>query len=122
MIYKWLNWSPRYGIGHDLFHILGIGTILLFVHFSAGERLGDIVDAGQQVLAAVYIGVILLSTVAEITFAALFFKTREAGDDLTYFASDDPRWRFINRLTAAVVGVVYSHLVIQAVLAVVWHL
>lgn len=122
MIYKWLNWSPRYGIGHDLFHILGISTILILMPSGSGAFLGDGVDAAQRLLTAVYIGVILFSTVAEITFAALFFKTREKGDDLTYFASDDPRWRFINRLTATVVTIVYSHLFIQALLAVVWHL
>src|SRR4051812_35370059 len=26
MIYRWLNWTPYYGISHDLFHITGVLT------------------------------------------------------------------------------------------------
>src|ERR1700722_2017584 len=33
MIYRWFNWSPRYGIRHDLSHILALalGTLLVFI-------------------------------------------------------------------------------------------
>ncbi len=114
MIYKWLNWTPKYGMGHDLFHILGCFYFLQ----SAQLELMNIDLSLANKLALIFCLIILASTVAEIWFAYLFFTTRsnQEKDDNIYFASDDPKWKFINRATASVVYPAYLHLFIQSLI------
>lgn len=113
MIYKWLNWTPRYGISHDLFHIAGC-TLFLYL---AWPQLSwsELTPIGFASIS--YTFIILISTVAEIWFAYLFFTTRTAAetDDNIYFASEDPKWKFINRATASVVTLVYLYLFAQSI-------
>lgn len=108
MIYKWFNWTPRYGIAHDLFHVLGCGALLAWA-----LRGGD---PQSHLVAWVFAGVTIFSTLAEALFAFLFLRARSQQEEKEniYFASDDPKWIFINRVTASVVIPVYIHLVWQS--------
>lgn len=112
MIYKWLNWSPRYGISHDVFHILGLSALLYF--FRAEIPLVAFGTHGFIVLAYIYM--LFLTTTAEITFAMLFLKLRTLQEKMenVYFASDDPKWIFVNRYTLAIVILAFIHLFFQS--------
>ncbi len=112
MIYKWLNWSPRYGISHDLFHLLIGGTLFYRALISLDWSSSTPNARAAFILAAV----ILIATCAEIYFAYLFFETRtdQERDENVYFASDDPKWIYINRVTLSVVIPVYTHLIWQS--------
>lgn len=109
MIYKWFNWSPRYGISHDFFHLAGILTLLWKYGLPGQVSL-------PSFLAAVFIAVTIFATMAELLFAYLFlqFRSKEEADDNIYFASDDPKWIFINRVTLSVVCAVMGHLIWQS--------
>lgn len=113
MIYKWFNWSPRYGIGHDIFHLVGL-VILYFMNRNGMQNLTPINN-----IVVAFICITVFATVAEISFAYLFLKARSEIEekDNIYFASDDPKWIFINRLTLAVVCAVMSHLICQSLYA-----
>lgn len=111
MIYKWLNWSPRYGISHDFFHIFAIlAGILIKRDTFFNANFGSI-----DFLAMIYILFLFFSTSAEILFAFLFLKFRTAIEEQgnIYFASDEEKWQKINRITLLVVIVAYMHLVFQ---------
>lgn len=113
MIYKWLNWTPKYGISHDIFHIVG-GLVCIFLN---KEDFTHWPTDAISVAALVYVFVILFATVAEILFAAMFFifRSRQEADENIYFASDDPKWIIINRVTTVIVVSVMSHLVWQSI-------
>lgn len=113
MIYKWFNWTPKYGIAHDTFHLLGITAF----YFMNKSEFGALNSMSNMALAFIFIT--FIATVAEISFAYLFFTVRseEEEKDNIYFASDDPKWLFINRLTLLVVCGVMAHLICQAVYA-----
>lgn len=66
--------------------------------------------------ALVYAFVVLFVTSAEILFAAMFFvfRSQQEESDHVYFASDDPKWIIINRVTLTVVIAVMSHLLWQS--------
>jgi hypothetical protein len=89
MIYKWYNWSPRYGIAHNTFHFLGVFILSLFYYDKVASNFSF----------ATFIILVLVSFLFETLFAILFFKVRGEEKHKVYFASDDPKWRFINRLT-----------------------
>lgn len=111
MIYKYFNWTPIYGITHDVLHILML-VGLYFWRF--GINAVTSMTAPNQ-LAVAYIWVTVLALVMEITFAYLFRKTRsfEKEAHKIYFASDDPVYRMINRLTRGTVIFVYTHFLLQ---------
>lgn len=116
MIYKWFNWSPRYGISHDFFHWLGI--LIIFIlnlqHYS-------VIDTHSfNFLVLVFFGYILFSTLAEIYFAFSFLqlRTEQEKRENIYFASDDPKWIRINRITLSIVLISYAHLLYQSYLAI----
>lgn len=121
MIYKWFNWTPKYGITHDVFHVIGCSFFL----FKAQPVLETDLAARTEGLTSgfsfywlslVFAAVIILTTIAEIAFAALFFRVRshEELENNIYFASDDPKWIFINRLTLTVVIAAMTHLTLQS--------
>ncbi len=112
MIYKWLNWTPFYGIGHDIFHILGVTTLLLLACFSVGTPAD-----GISFLSVSYIFLILFTTSVEAYFAYLFLTTRShaEADENIYFASDDPKWIFINRVTTFFVSISFTYLSFQSI-------
>ncbi len=113
MIYKWFNWTPKYGISHDLFHLTGIAALWIYYHNSF------LALSGLNLLAHAFILVTVFATIAEISFAYLFLKVRSEQEkkDNIYFASDDPKWIFINRLTLTVVIGVMTHLILQSIYA-----
>ena len=109
MIYKWFNWSPRYGIAHDLFHFF-TGLCILVMTFEM-----SVLNESAMALSAFILSVlILLTTLFETAFAYLFKSTRtkEEEEQNIYFASDDPKWIFINRVTLTCVIISYSFLIL----------
>lgn len=119
MIYKTLNWTPIYGISHDLFH----GAVMIGLYFGMWPASWEASFSNpMSKIASLYILVTLFALVMEVTFAYLFRKTRGTaeGAHLIYFASDDPIYKFINRVTLFTVIVVYSHFVLQ--LLWLWYL
>lgn len=113
MIYKWLNWTPVYGITHDIFHIMAVFLTASWALVTLGTVS---FSTPMNALTFSYIAAIIFSTVAEILFAALFIATRGQKDHLIYFADETLRYRLINRFTACVCAVVYAHLAVLVVL------
>lgn len=115
MIYKWFNWSPRYGIAHDIFHLLV--CFFFFSYFRTEFR--EQVFGTHGFLVSLYIILLFFSTSAEIGFAFLFQKLRtiQESNENVYFASDDSKWVFVNRVTLFVVIVVFAHLLYQSIYA-----
>jgi hypothetical protein len=109
MIYKFYNWSPRYGISHDVVH----GS-LLFVGMIATVKLWP--ESFINWMAFIYLAVTCVMLCFEVSFAALFLNVRGGCDHKIYYAADEPKWRFINWLTKMALFVGLSHSVIQAVL------
>jgi hypothetical protein len=106
MIYRTFNWTPTYGIVHDLLHFLMI-VVLGAMAFSEGLR------NSQDELAALYLAAIVVAMLFEAAFARLFQKARGAGNEDIYFADDhSPQYRFINKLTWVAVVFVYSHMLV----------
>lgn len=115
MIYRWYNWSPIYGILHDAFH-----NLFLFLATAwAASHIGwsNLIAVPANLQALVFLASTFFAITAEGVFAALFIATRGSGPDKTkiYFASDDPMFRTINRLTFSVCVIVYSALAVQIV-------
>jgi hypothetical protein len=113
MIYKYFNWTPKYGISHDLFHLLGLIGLMFFYK----AELTELNSINLIVFSFLYVTV--FATLAEILFAFLFLKARSVAEeeDNIYFASDDPKWIFINRVTLITVCAVMAHLVLQSIYA-----
>jgi hypothetical protein len=101
LIYVTFGWTPLYGITHDVF---SIALIAVFVH-RAGKPVDDLARAARHHLIAIQ-----LTLVAEIVFAFLFYRATR-GEGTIYFASTDPRFLVINRLTAMVVIAAYADIV-----------
>lgn len=114
MIHKWYNWSPIYGISHDLVHVvllIWLGARALAEFQSAGHSWQS-----MEGWALIYVAATIFATFAEALFAKLFFTVRGGmKNHLIYFASDEPHFRTINRITTFVDVVVYAHLIAQAV-------
>lgn len=115
MIYKWFNWSPRYGIGHDFFHLTG--CLSLFLIFKSEFQ--QLEFGTQDFVVGLYAAMLFISTSAEIAFAFFFLKLRsiQESSENIYFASDDPKWIFVNRVTLLVVITVFIHLFYQSAYA-----
>lgn len=116
MIYKWFNWSPRYGISHDLAHAAFL-ALMIAVAFTNGDIARWFAIPGAAI-PALFLLVTFFMTLAETLFAFLFLHERTKGEELLYFASDEPRWRMINRITTTVVIIAYGHLFFQSFLVV----
>lgn len=113
MIYKWFNWSPKYGITHDLFHFILIAVLLWFYRFEVfSSIIGNV-----NYLVMFYLLMLFISTSAEIVFAKMFmeFRSKTEEESNIYFASDEEKWTKINRITLIVVLMVYFHLIFQSV-------
>jgi hypothetical protein len=113
MIYKWFNWSPRYGISHDVFHLSMISVLLYLFRY---EVLFS-VTGPINFFALYYILMLFVSTSSEILFAKLFLEYRSENEvkDNIYFASDEEKWKKINRITLTVVVIVFIHLIFQSI-------
>lgn len=114
MIYKWFNWSPRYGIAHDLAHATFL--ILTIAWAFLNSEITHWFAVPGAAIAALFMLITVFMTFAETLFAFLFSHERTKGEDLLYFASDEPRWRMINRITTTVVILAYAHLFFQSLL------
>jgi len=114
MIYKWFNWSPRYGIAHDLGHTAFLVLIIAAAFLNSEISLWFATPLAA--IAALFIFVTVFMTLSETLFAFLFLQERAKGEDLLYFASDEPRWQMINRITTTVVLIAYGHLFFQSIL------
>lgn len=114
MIYKWFNWSPRYGIAHDLAHAAFLILVLATAFLNSEINLWF--ASPVAAIAALFVFVTIFTTFAETLFAFLFLHERTKGEDLLYFASDEPRWLMINRITTTVVVLAYGHLFFQSIL------
>jgi hypothetical protein len=93
LLYVFVAWSPVYGIAHDIFSIALIAWLAphdgsILYHYSWTIRVG---------------------LVCEIVFAALFHRLTSK-EHAIYFASREPRFRLINRLTIAVDLAAYTDL------------
>ncbi len=110
MIYKTFNWSPRYGIAHDSLHLF-----FIFVATVVTCKMWE--PSLINWLAFSYLCVTVIMTTFELWFAALFLQVRGHSDHKIYYAANEPKWRFINRLTTAALVIGLGHALLQAVLA-----
>ena len=113
MIFKLFNWSPQYGIAHDLIHLFLILGSLVYWQPSISLLFSGTADG----LVLAFLLVTIVTTIGEALFALKFWQIRsgaEAKDNL-YFASNSSKWKAVNRMTAAFVGVAMGHLVVQAI-------
>jgi hypothetical protein len=101
LIYGAVAWIPPYGIAHDVFDI----GLITAASRGAGPPRSDADRAAARFLWSVR-----LALCCEIVFAWLFHQAADARAGV-YFASDDPSWAFVNRLTTAVVLLAWSDLV-----------
>ncbi len=98
MLYVSRSWRPPYGIGHD-----GLCIVLLLgaLAWHREHWLGPLSPTDGWALALV--GLVLVSLVIEIAYAALFFQAvrgATTGADGIWFADEEQeRFRRINRLT-----------------------
>ena len=107
MIYKWFNWSPRYGIAHDLFHLIGI--IVLTILFWP-SHISD-----KTFISLIYAFSLMISVCFETIFAVLFLKIRGEEKHKIYFADNSEQWRFVNQLTTFAVCICYGLHIINAI-------
>jgi hypothetical protein len=98
MLYVSKSWRPPYGIGHD---VLCIALVLGALAWHRAHWLGPRSSTDGWALALV--GLVLVSLVIEIAYAALFFHAVQGattGEDGIWFADEEQaRFRRINRLT-----------------------
>lgn len=105
MLYRTHSWRCVYGVGHDALDLAMLSVMMR----SSREEGGEGVDG----IARRHLDSIRATLVAEMVFATLFNRTvagQTQGQDGIYFASDEPRFRRINALTAAVDVVAYARL------------
>lgn len=105
MLYRTHSWRCAYGVGHD-----AIDLAMLSVMMRSGREASR---EGVDGIARRHLDSIRATLVAEMVFATLFNSTvagQTQGQDGIYFASDEPRFRRINALTAAVDVVAYARL------------
>ena len=117
MIYRWFSWSPRYGISHDSFQVtfyLVALTWMCFANVNFDFAFYFVFAFGLYML---------IQMTFEVSFAFLFLRARSAHEaqENIYYASDDPKWIFINRLTKLAVTISIAYGVTQAVLLLVWR-
>lgn len=100
LLFVWKRWTPPMGIAHDLacLALLAAGAA------RAGPALWQ-VEAPSQAWGLGLLGALVLSLVLEVGYAWSFYRVvgqRTRGEDALWFASEeDPRFRTINRVTAA---------------------
>ena len=105
MLYRTHSWRCAYGVGHD-----AVDLAMLSVMMRSGREAST---EGVNGVARRHLDAIRATLVAEMVFATLFNSTvagQTQGQDGIYFASDEPRFRRINNLTAAVDVLAYARL------------
>lgn len=100
LLYVTRSWRPPYGIGHDVLCILQVLGTLGWHHAHWAGPL-----PASEVWALALLGLVLVSLVIEITYAALFHHAvagATTGEEGVWFADEEQaRFRRINRLTFA---------------------
>ncbi|RKI03570.1 hypothetical protein [Corallococcus sp. AB038B] len=111
MLYVSRNWRPPYGVGHDLGCIALVGAGLVYT----GEKWAGVLD-GRDVWSLALVGLVLVSLLVEVAYAALFHQAvegRTTGEDGVWFAdAEQERFRRINRLTLALNVPLYGALAV----------
>ncbi|NRD67988.1 hypothetical protein HRD49_40285 [Corallococcus exiguus] len=111
MLYVSRNWRPPYGVGHDLGCIALVGAGLVYT----GEKWAGVLD-GRDVWSLALVGLVLVSLLVEVAYAALFHQAvegRTTGEDGVWFAdAEQARFKRINRLTLALNVPLYGALAV----------
>lgn len=93
MLYLTISWKPPYGIAHDLLVIVVITALLSRTTEDQAARADAPNRAARRFLLSIRLGLC-----CEILFAWLFYRAID-GATAVYFASPDPAFALINRLT-----------------------
>ena len=96
MLYVALNWSPWYGIGHDIVCMTALAVFIGELRGTAGNATERIVFAHAIVTAAMFVPEMYFAWYMQAHFTT-------TGDGAIYFVPDDPRYRDVLRVTTAVV-------------------
>lgn len=105
LLYRTHSWRCVYGVGHDAVDLAMLSVMM--------RRGGNWDASGAEGIARRHLESIRGTLVAEMAFATLFNSTvagKTQGQDGIYFASDEPHFRLINNLTAAVDVIAYARL------------
>lgn len=100
MLYRWKNWRPPYGVGHDILCIVLIAGCVICERESLLlllEKPTPLAIAGLGFIVA-----LVASLLVEIHHAASFHAAvagRTTGDNGVWFADEDARFVRINRVT-----------------------
>ncbi|HEX6373367.1 MAG TPA: hypothetical protein VF006_30870 [Longimicrobium sp.] len=103
LLYRMHAWKVAYGVGHDAADLALISALVR--RAPHGE--------GADGVARRHLDSIRGTLVAEMVFASLFHRAvggKTHGEDGIFFASDEPEFRRINAMTAAVDVVAYARL------------
>ncbi|MBW3654784.1 MAG: hypothetical protein KY444_01660 [Gemmatimonadetes bacterium] len=106
LLYRTHSWRVAYGVGHDAFDLALITALLGRGHGSGREADG---------IARRHLDAIRATLLFEMAFASLFHLAiggRTKGEDGIYFASNEPQFRRINALTAAVDVAAYARMML----------
>jgi hypothetical protein len=110
MLYVWKNWRPPIGIAHDLVSAALVVGALAWTR-AEWMPLRRAEDGWMLAFALVLVVAVLV----EACYAALFERAvagATTGDDGVWYASpEDPRFRFINRLTATLNAPLFAFLI-----------
>ncbi len=102
MLYGPKNWKPRYGVGHAIF---SLALVIAMVVALPSENTAPWFVTPWASISTVAIGVLNFSLALEAGYAAAFNKIvrgQTTGDDGLWFAdAESPRFRLVNRVTAA---------------------
>jgi hypothetical protein len=105
LLYRTHSWRVAYGVGHDALDLALITAALRL------RGRGGVADG----IARRHLDAIRATLLFEMAFASLFHLAidgRTKGEDGIYFASDEPQFRRINALTAAVDVAAYARLML----------
>jgi hypothetical protein len=107
LLYRMHAWKVAYGVGHDAVDVALISAFLRRTPHGGGA----------DGVARRHLDSIRGTLLAEMLFASLFHRAvagKTHGEDGIFFASDEPRFRRINAMTAAVDVVAYARLAMLA--------
>jgi hypothetical protein len=103
LLYRLHAWKVAYGVGHDAVDFALISALVRLTPHGGGA----------DGVARRHLDSIRGTLVAEMVFASMFHRAvagRTQGEDGIFFASDEPQFRRINAMTAAVDVVAYARL------------
>jgi hypothetical protein len=116
MLYVWKNWRPPIGITHDL---VTAALVVGLLAWTRASWMPPRSPADGWLLA--FAIVLVVALIVEACYAVLFERAvagATTGDDGVWYASpDDPRFRFINRLTATLNAPLFAFLVLFLAIA-----